>query len=395
MDESSGFTSEKLGLIIESKSGEIERRWLERVQRDIAGSSEVEPTQLRDGMPDYLIQLAHTLKQDGSSTDALRERGRTAWSQVAQEHGITRVRAGFDVSQLVHEFVLLRRVVYEVVQKEEPAFGRVESVLAELLEAAIGVAVKAYVDARDYDARRSQAENIGFLTHELRQPLATAFVASARLRVQTATAALHVVDRLDRALRRLRDLVDGVLLNEKLEIGEVRVQPIEITLRQLMEPIESLRRTAEQKGLRFSVRYDPELSVFLDPVLTQSVFRNLAENAVKYTDSGEVDIAVSHTTDEIILDVRDTCNGLSPDELRTIFEPFKRGRTEKTGSGLGLAIARRAVESQGGTIYAESPGPSGCHFSVHLPRRLPEVLRYQDAVDGAPSGDPGKEGSSS
>src|SRR5262249_26222523 len=98
--------------------------------------------------------------------------------------------------------------------------------------------------------------------------------------------------------------------------------------------------------------------------------QNLVENAIKYTDRGAVDVSLRHTDDELVLDVFDTCPGLAPEELRTIFEPFKRGRSDKTGTGLGLAIARRAAEAQGGSIQAESPGPSGCHFSVRLPRSV-------------------------
>ena len=79
---------------------------------------------------------------------------------------------------------------------------------------------------------------------------------------------------------------------------------------------------------------------------------------------------MTQTHDELVLKVSDTCEGLSSEELRTIFEPFKRGRSSKTGTGLGLAIARRAVEAQGGHIHAESPGPSGCQFTVRLPRSL-------------------------
>jgi signal transduction histidine kinase len=60
--------------------------------------------------------------------------------------------------------------------------------------------------------------------------------------------------------------------------------------------------------------------------------------------------------------------GISKEELQTVFEPFRRGTTDKAGTGLGLAIARRAVEAQGGSIGAESPGPHGCHFWIALPR---------------------------
>jgi signal transduction histidine kinase len=263
---------------------------------------------------------------------------------------------------------VLRRAIYEVAQKHEPDLGAADPALTELVDSAIRVAVQAYVDARDYEARRAQAANIGFLIHELRQPLSTAMVTSARMRTSAGTQQLPTLDTLDRNLRRLAELINGVLLTERLEAGEVQLQLMEMKLHQLMEPVEGLKKTAERKGLQFLATYDPELTVVLDPMLTRSIIQNLVENAVKYTDRGAVDVSVTSTRDEIVLRVRDTCQGLSQEELRTIFEPFKRGRTDKTGTGLGLAIARRAAEAQGGSIHAESPGPSGCHFTVTLPR---------------------------
>ena len=379
MDKGSDTSRERLSQIIEHQRDEIEGRWLEQVQRDLVVKPGVELTQLRDGMADYLVALSNALRTEATG-ESLGERGESAWSKVAKDHGITRVRIGFDIGQLVHEFVVLRRVISEVARKHDPAFAASESPLTELVDSAIGIAVQAYVDARDYDARRDQAANIGFLVHELRQPLSGAILASARLRTGAVTEQLSALDILDRTLHRLAELIDSALLTEQLEAGHVQLQLTEITLRQLMEPVDSLRKTAEQKGLQFRATYDPELTAVLDPTLTRSIIRNLVENAVKYTDQGAVDISVTHTRDELVLDVSDTCRGLSPEELRTIFEPFKRGRTDKTGTGLGLAIARRAAEAQGGSIHAESPRPSGCHFSVRLPRWVDQINTRQRAV---------------
>jgi signal transduction histidine kinase len=365
MDQDVRSVRERLGRIIEQRAEDIERRWLERIQRDVVKHPGVEPTLLRDGMPDYLLELTNVL---GEGEDPLEHRAESAWGRVARDHGITRVRIGFDIGQLVHEFIVLRRTIQDVVREEDPALASADSLLADVLEAAVAVAVQAYVDARDFESRRSQAANVGFLTHELRHPLTAASLAAARLRRQASPEQEHSIDILDRGLRRLSELIDGVLLTEKLEAGEITIAPTDTTLGQLMEPVETLRAPAEQKGVRFRTMYDPDLEMTVDVDLTRSVLQNLAENAVKYTDDGEVEIAVTDAGDDVVVHVRDTCKGLSPEELRTIFEPFKRGRTEKTGTGLGLAIARRAVEAQGGSIHAESPGPSGCHFSVRLPR---------------------------
>jgi signal transduction histidine kinase len=377
MEPDADSVRERLRKIIEERTGEIERRWLDRVQRDIVKQPGVELTLLRDGMPDYLLALTKALAHGAQPLD---HRAESAWSRVARDHGITRVRIGFDISQLVHEFIVLRRIIQEVVREEDPALAPAE-VLAELLESAVVVAVQAYVDARDFESRRAQAANVGFLTHELRHPLAAASLAAARLRRTASPEQERSLDILDRGLQRLSELIDGVLLTEKLEAGEITIAPSETTLRHLMEPIETIRGAAEQKGLRFRTTYDPDLTLTVDVDLTRSALQNLAENAVKYTDDGEVQISVTDAGGEVVVDVRDTCKGLSSEELGTIFEPFKRGRTEKTGTGLGLAIARRAVEAQGGSIQAESPGPSGCHFSVRLPRY---ALR-----DSAPAHAPG------
>jgi signal transduction histidine kinase len=72
---------------------------------------------------------------------------------------------------------------------------------------------------------------------------------------------------------------------------------------------------------------------------------------------------------DVVLHVYDNCEGLSDEELKTIFEPFRRGaHTNKPGTGLGLAIARRAVEAQGGTIAAESVTERACHFWFTMPQ---------------------------
>lgn len=368
MNNGSDTARIRLGQIIEQQRHEIEQRWLERVRRDVVKKPGVELTQLRNGMPDYLVELAKALRGTKSLGECLDQRGESAWSKVARDHGITRVRIGFDISQLVHEFVVLRRVLFDIVQKHDPELCPTDTDLTELLDSAIGVAVQSYVDARDFEMRRAQAANIGFLIHELRQPLSTALLTSASLRTRAVSEQLPKLDALERNLRRIAELINSVLLTEKLEAGEVQLQLRETTLGELMEPVESLRKAAERKGLRFRATYDPELTVVVDPTLTRSVIQNLVENAVKYTDHGVIDVSVTQARDEIVLNVCDTCQGLSPEELLTIFEPFKRGRTNKSGTGLGLAIVRRAVEAQGGRIHAESPGPSGCRFTVRLPR---------------------------
>lgn len=360
----------RLADLIQQHRTEIERRWLDRVERDVASSAApVEPTHLRDGLPDYLDALVAQFRKSGPQRYG--ETTEPAWSKVAREHGVTRVRIGFDISQLVHEFVVLRQTIRELVAENQIDFAGVEAILADTLDAAISVSVAAYVDARDYEARKRQAENVAFLTHEMRNPLSSAMLSASEVRRHAVPEQLRHLDALDRSHQRLNSLIDGVLLAEKLASRNIEPHPADVKLRDIVEPaLESARGAAAKKGIAFDVHYDPDLSVRLDPQLTRSAIQNLVDNAAKYTDVGHVDVSVDPAPNELDVHVRDTCGGISEEELRIIFEPFERGTTGKSGTGLGLAIAKRSVEAQGGSIHAESPGASGCHFWFRLPYRV-------------------------
>jgi len=344
----------------------IEGRWLERVAAGIAGRHDVHPTLLRDGMPDYLAELAQLLSGAHDS-----DNGSSGWVRVAREHGITRVRVGFDIEQLVQEFVILRKVIEELGREGGALTGEAAARLADLIDAAIAKSVSAYVEARDFAARRQQAENVGFLVHELRNPLSSAVAAASIVRQGSDPAQSQPLDMLERSQHRLTELIDSVLLTEKLEAGQLEPRPVDVRVRELVDrATAAARRTALAKGIGFDVRCDPERTVRTDVDLTESALQNLVDNAVKYTDTGRVDVVVEFEREASwSVHVRDSCPGLSPEELRTIFEPFRRGHTSKSGTGLGLAIARRAIEAQGGAIHAEAPGASGCHFWFMLPQK--------------------------
>jgi signal transduction histidine kinase len=100
-----------------------------------------------------------------------------------------------------------------------------------------------------------------------------------------------------------------------------------------------------------------------------SAIQNLADNAVKFTDAGRVEITLEGRGAEAVIHVRDSCPGISAAELEKIFEPYERGSSEKPGTGLGLAIARRAISLMGGTIGAESSESRDCHFWLTVPLR--------------------------
>jgi signal transduction histidine kinase len=349
---------------------DIDRQWLEQITRTVQ-REDVSATELRNSMPEYLTRLAEGLRR----ADTAQACGTSAWQNVAREHADTRLRLGFDIDQLVEEFIVLRQVIFRVLVEEGVLSDLDEgSSVADLIEGAIAAAVKSYVESRDFELRKQSAEHVGFVTHELRNPLTTAMLGATQLRrtLQLTPEQARMFDIVERNQRRLAELIEGVLMVER-DTHALRPKAERITLSKVIdETVASARVTAESKGLHLEAHFDPKLVVQVDPKLTTSAIENVVLNAVKYTDEGDVSVDVEELPSEVVVHVRDSCPGLSREELETIFEPFRRGsHGGKAGTGLGLAIARRAVESQGGTIHAESGQGRGCHFWLTLPKPRP------------------------
>jgi len=365
---------------IAGRRGEIIRRWTDRVAADAArrGHS-VAPTGLRQGITDYLTRLTEVLapereRNGNGDGEAHGDPPATAaWREIARQHGLTRVRSGFDVRQLVRELVLLREVIVETLAADTfPLDGAQASRIAGVIDAAIAAVVHAYVESRDHAAETYHAQQVGFITQELRNPLTTAKIAVAQLRsqVQAAPGTARLLDALERSVERLQRLVQDVLLSERLGSGELRSNPVDVTLGAIMD--DALRvpvRDAQAKRIHIETRFDPDLLLHVDPTLAVSAVQNVVENAVRYTTEGSVQIEGEDRGGEAAIHVRDMCSGLSAEELETIFEPFRRGHAGRAqGTGIGLAIARRAALAMGGEIAADSSESVGCHFCLTLPK---------------------------
>ncbi|HET6281161.1 MAG TPA: sensor histidine kinase, partial [Polyangia bacterium] len=300
-----------LGEIIAGRRGDIEQGWLDRVRSEV-GDRGLEASELRDAVPDYLDRLAESLRQSDNGNG--NQEGEAVWADVAVEHGKTRVRQGFDIQQVVHEFVLLRKVLVDVAREEGIlSDGRQQDRLVDLIEAAIAVAIKSYAESRDYQVRRKRAEDIGFITHELRNPLTTAMAAASQLRraglVPTQERLFQIIERNH---KRLRDLIDNFLVHQRFEAEQGDPRPLPARLQSIvMDAIADARVTAEAKGIGLQVRmdFDPATIVEIDPQMTVSAIQNVVDNGVKYTDKGRVEVSIEDRSSEFIIHVRDCCGG--------------------------------------------------------------------------------------
>jgi signal transduction histidine kinase len=109
-----------------------------------------------------------------------------------------------------------------------------------------------------------------------------------------------------------------------------------------------------------------------DELKIAQVFKNLIDNAIKYTDEGGVNVLTNVQDADVLIEINDTGRGMSEDLIKRIFEKYSRGALDKeiVGSGLGLYIAKEIVEAHKGKIWASSEGKDrGSKFFVLLPKR--------------------------
>jgi signal transduction histidine kinase len=212
------------------------------------------------------------------------------------------------------------------------------------------------------------------VSHELRTPLT---VLEGNLR-----AALDHVFLLDEAeianlygqthhlIRLVNDLRE-LSLAESRQL-QMEKQPTDLNAL-IVETLQSVEPLANEKGVQLADQTGHLGEVAVDPFRIRQVLFNLLSNALRHTSpGGEIIVSGERGGGQVSLAVRDSGEGLEPDQLRAVFDRFYRGdksRSRETGStGLGLAIVKAIVEAHGGRIEASSPGKGlGSKFSLYLP----------------------------
>jgi signal transduction histidine kinase/DNA-binding response OmpR family regulator len=197
----------------------------------------------------------------------------------------------------------------------------------------------------------------------------------------------------------LVDLINVILDLAKVESGKLRLEEKEFDVAEVVERVAAeLRLQAHEQGLELLVRIRPEVpaKVIGDPLRLRQIVFNLLDNAIKFTQHGEVELMVEAErvrprNAELLFMVRDSGIGIATDQLSTIFQTFAQGDSkigrEYGGSGLGLAIAKRLCELMGAQIKVSSERGVGSIFSFtvsfELPVDLPQPIAAARRLKGA------------
>jgi heavy metal sensor kinase len=221
-------------------------------------------------------------------------------------------------------------------------------------------------------------------SHELRTPLAAmqAILNVTRERKRSAEEYETALDDLSEETDRLRVLTEDLLYIARGDVRPVVLHEVVNLSNLLIDVSESLRPMAESKGLQLKQNIQSDLFVKGDSDTLIRAFVNLLDNAIKFTEKGEIRVdAVRGAGKSIDILISDTGCGIDPKHLPHIFERFYRADESRAtqGFGLGLAIVNEIVQTHQGTIEASSQVGSGTVFQLCLPTNesiVPSQSKY-------------------
>jgi heavy metal sensor kinase len=251
----------------------------------------------------------------------------------------------------------------EVVNREDEV-GRLAQTFNEML-------------ARLEDSFRRERQFTNDASHELRTPLTAmqAILGMIREKHRTPAEYEQAIDDLSEETDRLRALVENLLRLARGEKQPYHFEPVDLSLL-LQDVADSLRPLAEAKGLALRCDLPADLTVWGDSDELIRLFVNLLDNAIKYTEHGEVTLCAGQREKRVEVTIADTGPGIAPEHLPHIFDRFYRVEESRTlrGAGLGLAIAKEIVNAHGGKIEVQSKIGKGSVFTVSLPKQI-EALK--------------------
>jgi len=309
-----------------------------------------------------------------------------AWSGADAAEIVRRFRHTLQTGepQVVPEFIARRKdrqvlEYYEWQVSRIPLPGGRRGVVCYFRD--ISRSVLARQALREADSRKD--EFLATLSHELRNPLAplrSSLEIVKRLASvpPNASAALEIMDR---QMSHLVRLVDDLLEVSRITRGQVELRRehvrLDAAIHSAIETSEPLVRAGNHR-LIVSFPEEP-LLLDADPVRLAQIFGNLLNNAAKYSEKGgQIEIAARRDGADALVTIRDSGDGIAPEQLPKLFDIFTRGersaRRNQSGLGIGLALVRRLTEMHGGRVEALSEGiGKGSSFSVRLPLHASQV----------------------
>ena len=236
---------------------------------------------------------------------------------------------------------------------------------------------------REAEVEKLKSTFVGIVSHELRTPL-NAILGYAEMFKEAVYGPMNdkqvnMAERIMKNTQRLLGLINDLLDQAQMEAGKLTIHNAPLKPADLLETLHGLLdKTASDKRLRLTSEIDDDLpETFLgDPARLQQILVNLVNNAIKFTDQGEVRVKFTRSDDaKWGIEIEDTGRGIPAADLPHIFETFRQVEGTATrvhgGFGLGLAIVKQLVNLMSGDVEVKSKTNVGTKFSITLPLVIP------------------------
>jgi signal transduction histidine kinase/response regulator of citrate/malate metabolism len=226
------------------------------------------------------------------------------------------------------------------------------------------------------DATKAKSDFLANMSHEIRTPM-NAVIGMAHLAMKTELSAKQYdyLKKIDISAKALLGIINDILDFSKIEAGKLTMESVDFQLEDTLDNISTLVGIkTQEKGLELLFNTDSSVPTALvgDSLRLGQILINLSNNAVKFTDSGEIVVFTElikkdDTQVTLKFSVRDTGIGMTAEQAANLFQPFMQADASTTrkygGTGLGLTISKRLAEMMGGEIWVESEPGRGSTFS--------------------------------